>query len=103
VQYSTVKYSTVEYSTVQYSTVQYSIVEYSTVKYSTVQYSTVYIYTHTVHKTTQLATEHTERNVHKIYTQNDTKQTIRRTTQQFGKSAGRARSWLVIPWHLPYS
>jgi len=36
-------------------------------------------------------------------TQNDTKQTIHRTTQEFGKSAGRAQSRRVIPWHLPYS
>ena len=35
--------------------------------------------------------------------QNDTKQTIHRTTQQFWKSAGRAPSWLVISWHLPYN
>ena len=33
----------------------------------------------------------------------NTKQTIHRTTQQFWKSAGRAPSWLVIPWHLPYN
>ena len=26
-----------------------------------------------------------------------------RTTQHFWKSAGRAPSWLVIPWHLPYN
>ena len=36
-------------------------------------------------------------------TQNDTKQTIHRPTQQFWKSGGRAPSWLVIPWHLPYN
>ena len=30
-------------------------------------------------------------------------QTIHRTTQQFWKSAGRAPSWAVIPWHLPYN
>ena len=41
--------------------------------------------------------------LHKNSTQNDTKQTIHRTTQQFGKSARRALSWLVIPWHLPYN
>ena len=35
--------------------------------------------------------------------QNNTKQTIHTTTQQFWKSAGRAPSWLVIPWHLPYN
>jgi len=35
-------------------------------------------------------------------TQNDTKQTIHRTAQQFWKSAGRALSWRVIPWNLPY-
>ena len=57
-----------------------STVQYSTVQYSTVQYST---YLHTNN------------------TQNDTKQTIHRETQQFWKSAGRAPSWLVIPWHLP--
>ena len=33
-----------------------------------------------------------------IYTQ-----TIHRATQQFWKSAGRAPSSLVIPWHLPYN
>jgi len=33
-----------------------------------------------------------------IYTQ-----TVRRTTQQFGNSAGRAPSWLVIPRHVPYN
>jgi len=33
-----------------------------------------------------------------IYTQ-----TIHRTTQQVWKHAGRAPSWLVIPWHLPYN
>ena len=38
-----------------------------------------------------------------IYKQNDTKQTKHKTTQQFWKSAGRAPSWLVIPWHLPYN
>jgi len=36
-------------------------------------------------------------------TQNDTKQTIHRTTLQLWKSAGRALSWLGIPWHLPYN
>jgi hypothetical protein len=28
---------------------------------------------------------------------------MQRTTQQFWQSAGRAPSWLVIPWHLPYN
>ena len=41
--------------------------------------------------------------LHTNNTQNDTKQTIHRATQQFWKSAGRAPSWLVIPWHLPYN
>ena len=36
-------------------------------------------------------------------TQNDTKQTIHRTTQTFWKSAGRAPSLRVIPLHLPYN
>jgi hypothetical protein len=39
--------------------------------------------------------------LHTNNTQNDTKQKIHRTTQQFRKSAGRAPSWLVIPWNLP--
>ena len=34
---------------------------------------------------------------------NNTKQTIHRTTQQFWKSVGRAPSWQVLPWHLPYN
>ena len=41
--------------------------------------------------------------LHTNNTQNDMKQTIHRETQQFWKSAGRAPSWLVIPWHLPYN
>jgi len=43
--------------------------------------STVHIYTQTVHRTIQ------------------NKQYIEK--QQFWTSAGRAPSWLVIPWHLP--
>jgi len=35
--------------------------------------------------------------LHTNNTQNDTKQTIHRTTQKFWKGAGRAPSWLVIP------
>ena len=31
------------------------------------------------------------------------KQAIHRITQKFRKSAGRAPSWIVIPWHLPYN
>jgi hypothetical protein len=72
-------------------TVQYSTVHIYT---QTVQYSTVHIYTQTVQYSTHLHTNHT---------QNDKKQTIHRTTQRFWKSAGRAPSWRVIPWHLPYS
>ena len=41
--------------------------------------STVHIYTQIIHRT------------------------IHRATQQFWNSAGRAPSWLVIPWHLPYN
>ena len=41
--------------------------------------------------------------LHTNNTQNDTKQIIHRTTQQFWKSADRAPSWLVLPWHLPYN
>jgi hypothetical protein len=41
--------------------------------------------------------------VHTNNTQTDTKETIHRTTQQFCKSAGRAPSWPVIPWHLSYN
>jgi hypothetical protein len=40
--------------------------------------------------------------LHTNNTQNDTKQKIHITTQQLWESAGRAPSWLVIPWHLPY-
>jgi hypothetical protein len=34
---------------------------------------------------------------------NNTQNDIKQSTQQFWKSAGRAPSWLVIPWHLPYN
>jgi hypothetical protein len=47
--------------------------------------STVHIYTQTIHRTIQ------------------NKQCTHRTTQQFWKSAGRAPSWLVVLWHLPYN
>ena len=45
--------------------------------------STVHIYTQTIHRTTQ--------------------KYLLRTAQQFWKLAGRAPSWRVIPWHLPYN
>ena len=45
--------------------------------------STVHIYTQTIHRTIQ------------------NKQYIEQ--KQFWKSAGRAPSWLVTPWHLPYN
>jgi len=44
----------------------------------------VHIYTHTIHRTTR------------------NKQYIEQH-KTFWKSAGRASSWLVIPWHLPYN
>jgi len=37
----------------------------------------------------------------KQYTGHKTNNTENNT--KIGKSAGRAPSWLVIPWHLPYS
>ena len=52
--------------------------------------STVHIYTQTIRRTIQ--------NKQYIGQHNNL-----RTTQQFRKSAGRAPSWLVIPWHLPYN
>jgi len=45
--------------------------------------STVHIYTQTIHRTTQ----------NKEY----------REQHKNWKSAGRAPSWLVIPWHWPYN
>ena len=45
--------------------------------------STVHIYTQTIHRTIK----------NKEYMEQ----------QQFWKSAGRAPSWLVIPWHLLYN
>jgi len=41
--------------------------------------------------------------LHTNNTQNDIKQTMHRTTQQFWECAGRAPSWLLILWHLPYN
>jgi hypothetical protein len=52
--------------------------------------STVHMYTQTIHRTTQLTTR--------------TKQQQNNTTNKLnGKSAGRALSLRVIPWHLPYN
>jgi hypothetical protein len=50
---------------------------------------TVHIYTQTIHITTQLTTKQYEyqRKQHK---------------QQIWKSAGRAQSLRVLPWHFPY-
>jgi hypothetical protein len=41
--------------------------------------------------------------LHTNNTQNETKQTIHRTTQKFGESAGRAPPLRVLPWHFPYN
>jgi hypothetical protein len=41
--------------------------------------------------------------LHTNNTQNDAKQIISRTTQKFWKSAGRAPSFRVLPWNLPYN
>jgi len=41
--------------------------------------------------------------LHTNSTQNDTKQTIHRTTQKLGRGAGRAPSLRVLPWHLAYN
>ena len=63
--------------------------------------SAVHIYTQTIHRAIQ-----NKQYIERYKTNNtysDTKQTIHRATQQFWKSAGRAPSWLVIPWHLPYN
>jgi len=46
--------------------------------------STVHIYTQTIHRTTHNK-QYIEQHKH------------------FWKSAGRAPSWRVIPWHLPYN
>jgi hypothetical protein len=63
--------------------------------------STVHIYTQTVHRTTQNKQYNTH--LHTNSAQNDTKQTIHRTTQKFCKSAGRASSLRVLRWHLFYN
>jgi hypothetical protein len=41
--------------------------------------------------------------LHTNSTQNNTKQTIHRTTQKFWKSVGGAPSLQVLLWHLPYN
>jgi hypothetical protein len=51
---------------------------------------TVHIYTHTVHRTTQLTTKEYE-------------QQTKQPKEQIWKSAGRAQSLRVLPWHLPYN
>jgi site-specific recombinase XerD len=54
--------------------------------------STVHIYTQTIHTTTQLT------NLLEGFLGFET-----RVVKLIGKSAGRAPSLRVIPWHLPYN
>ena len=66
--------------------------------------STVHIYTKTVQYSTHLHTTSTVQYTftHKQYTErHKTNNTQKKTT--IWESAGRAPSWLVIPWHLPYN
>ena len=93
VQYSTVQYSTAQHSTAQYSTAQHSTAQHSTAQHSTAQYSTVQ-YSTVQYSTVQYSTVQHSTHLHTNNTQNNT--TIL-------ESAGRALSWLVIPWHLPYN
>jgi hypothetical protein len=51
--------------------------------------STVHIYTQTTHRTAQLTKQY--------------KQKTKQHKQQIWKSAGRAQSLQVIPWHLSYN
>jgi len=67
--------------------------------------STVHIYIQTVHRTTQLTTlvgrvsgTRTQSGQTKI---ND--ELTAKNYRLIGKSAGRAPSFRVIPWHLPYN
>ena len=68
--------------------------------------STVHIYTQTVHRTTQLTT--LVGRLSGIRTQSGQTKikdelTARKNYRLIGKSAGRAPSLRVLPWHLPYN
>jgi len=67
--------------------------------------STVHIYTQTIHRTTQLtqAIHRTTQLTQTIHRTTQLTHAIHRTTQLIWKSAGRAPSLRVIPWHLPYN
>jgi uncharacterized integral membrane protein len=63
--------------------------------------STVHIYTQTVHRTTQLTT--LVGMLSRLRTQSGQTKINDELTELIGKSAGRAPSLRVIPWHLPYN
>jgi transcription initiation factor TFIID subunit TAF12 len=61
--------------------------------------NTVHIYTQTVRRTTQITTEQ-----HKQQNNTNNNRTTQITTNlEEWKSAGRAPSLRVLPWHLPYN
>jgi hypothetical protein len=89
-------YDTIRYDMIWYDTIWY-MMWYDTIRYDMIWYDIFVNYNWVVTRGQQNSTH-----LHTNNTQNDTKQTIHRTTQQL-ESAGRALSWLVIPWHLPYN
>ena len=66
--------------------------------------STVHIYTQTVHRTTQLTTLVGRLSGTRNQSgQNKINDELRKNYRLIAKSAGRAPSLRVIPWHLPYT
>jgi hypothetical protein len=85
------------YDMLWYKTVCYMI-WHATIRYDTI-YDMIFVNCSWVATRWQQYSTH----LHTNSTQNNTKQTIHRTTQKFGNSAGRAPSLPVTPWHLAYS
>ena len=90
----TLSYSNMIYDMIWYDMIWYDMIWYDMIWYDMIYLltaiglspggsSTVHIYTQTIHRTIQ------------------NKQYIEQHNNW--KSAGRAPSWLVIPWHLPYN
>ena len=85
-----------------YSYLWYDMIWYDTIRYDMVWY--IFVNCKWVATRWQLYNTH----LHTNSTQNDSKQTIHRTTQnlriqKFWNSAGLVPTWRVIPWHSPYN
>ena len=98
----TKRYDAIRNNMIWYDMIWYDMIWYDIVRYDMIYdliYDMIFFNWNWVPTRWQSCTTHS----HTSNTQNVTKQKIHRTTQIFWKSAGRALSLLVLPWHLHYN